>query len=75
MRAIEEYSAIGSGGAPLNERTPMQRREFIGCLGAATLGAICRPNLSYAQASGSVTHRTIQANGIHLHFVEQGEDP
>src|SRR4051794_4597794 len=53
----------------------MQRREFIGRLGAATIGGICRPSLSYAQATGSVAHRTIGANGIHLHFVEQGEGP
>jgi pimeloyl-ACP methyl ester carboxylesterase len=53
----------------------MQRREFIGSLGAATVGAICRSSLSYAQATGSVTHRTIGANGINLHFVEQGEGP
>jgi pimeloyl-ACP methyl ester carboxylesterase len=53
----------------------MQRREFIGRLGVAAVGAICRSSLSYAQATGSVVHRTIGANGIHLHFVEQGEGP
>ena len=53
----------------------MQRREFIGRLGVAAVGAICRSSLSYAQATGSVAHRTIGANGIHLHFVEQGEGP
>jgi pimeloyl-ACP methyl ester carboxylesterase len=53
----------------------MQGREFIGRLGVAAVGAICRPSLSYAQATGSVAHRTIGANGIHLHFVEQGEGP
>jgi pimeloyl-ACP methyl ester carboxylesterase len=53
----------------------MQRREFIGGLGAAAVGAICRSSLSYAQATGSVAHRTIQANDTHLHFVEQGEGP
>ena len=53
----------------------MQRREFIGGLGAAAAGAICRSSLSYAQATGSVAHRTIQANDTHLHFVEQGEGP
>ncbi|WP_050426462.1 alpha/beta fold hydrolase [Bradyrhizobium tropiciagri] len=31
--------------------------------------------MSYAQTTGDVTHRTIQANGIHLHFVEQGDGP
>src|SRR6266404_6653785 len=53
----------------------MQRREFIALLGVAAVGAICRSSLSYAQATGSVAHRTIGANGIHLHFVEQGEGP
>ena len=53
----------------------MQRREFIGRLGVAAVGAICGSSLSYAQATGSVAHRTIGANGIHLHFVEQGEGP
>jgi pimeloyl-ACP methyl ester carboxylesterase len=53
----------------------MHRREFIGRLGAAGVGAICRSCLSYAQAPGSVAHRTIAGNGIHLHFVEQGEGP
>jgi pimeloyl-ACP methyl ester carboxylesterase len=53
----------------------MQRREFICRLGVATAGAICLSRLSYAQATGGVAHRTVQANGIHLHFVEQGEGP
>jgi len=53
----------------------MQRREFIGRLGVAAVGAICGSSLSYAQATGSVAHRRIGANGIHLHFVEQGEGP
>ena len=53
----------------------MQRREFIGRLGAAAVGAVCQSSLSYAQATISIAHRTIQANGIHLHFVEQGEGP
>src|SRR5215475_14861195 len=53
----------------------MHRREFIGRLGVAAVGAICRSSLSYAQATGSVAHRTIGANGIHLHVVEQGEGP
>jgi pimeloyl-ACP methyl ester carboxylesterase len=53
----------------------MQRREFIGRLGVAAVGAICRSSLSYAQTTGNVAHRTIGANGIHLHFVEQGEGP
>ena len=53
----------------------MQRREFIGRLGVAAVGAIYGSSLSYAQATGSVAHRTIGANGIHLRFVEQGEGP
>jgi pimeloyl-ACP methyl ester carboxylesterase len=53
----------------------MQRREFIGRLGVAAVGAICGSSLGYAQAAGSVAHRTIAANAIHLHFVEQGEGP
>ena len=53
----------------------MRRREFIGRLGAAAVGAFCQSSLTFAQATGSVAHRTIGANGIHLHFVEQGEGP
>jgi pimeloyl-ACP methyl ester carboxylesterase len=53
----------------------VRRREFIGRLGAAAVGAICRSSVSYAQTTGGAAHRTIQANGIHLHFVEQGEGP
>jgi pimeloyl-ACP methyl ester carboxylesterase len=53
----------------------MRRREFIGRLGAAAVGAICQSSLTFAQATGSVAHRTIGANGIHLHSVEQGEGP
>jgi pimeloyl-ACP methyl ester carboxylesterase len=53
----------------------MQRREFIGRLGAAAVGAICRSSLSHAQATSGAAHRKIVANGIHLHFVEQGEGP
>jgi pimeloyl-ACP methyl ester carboxylesterase len=53
----------------------MRRREFIGRLGAAAVGAICQSKMAFAQAAGSATHRTVNANGIHLHFVEQGEGP
>lgn len=53
----------------------MQRREFLGGLGVAAVGAICRSTFSYAQGTGTVAHRTISSNGIHLHFVEQGEGP
>lgn len=52
----------------------MQRRAFIGRLGVAAV-AIYESSLSYAQTTGSVAHRTIATNGIHLHFVEQGEGP
>jgi pimeloyl-ACP methyl ester carboxylesterase len=55
--------------------SPMRRREFIGHLGAAAVGAICQSNRTFAQATGSATHRTINTNGINLHFVEQGEGP
>jgi epoxide hydrolase A/B len=51
----------------------MRRSEFIGCLGVAAVGAICQSSLSCTQAIDSVAHRTIGANGIHLHFVAQGE--
>jgi pimeloyl-ACP methyl ester carboxylesterase len=53
----------------------MRRREFISRLGATAVGAICRSSLSYAQTTGGVAHRKVGANGIHLHFVEQGEGP
>src|SRR5881296_1667106 len=53
----------------------MRRREFIRQLGAAAAGAVCQPNLAFAQATGSVAHHTINTNGIRLHFVEQGEGP
>ena len=42
----------------------MQRREFIGRLGVAAVGAICGSSLSYAQATGSVAHRTIGQMGF-----------
>jgi pimeloyl-ACP methyl ester carboxylesterase len=53
----------------------MQRRDFIGCLGVAAVGAIGQSRSSDAQDTGGAAHRTIAANGIHLHFVEQGEGP
>jgi pimeloyl-ACP methyl ester carboxylesterase len=54
----------------------MLRREFIGRLGMAAVGAVCQSGLTFAQATGSAAaHRTIGANEIHLHFVEQGEGP
>jgi hypothetical protein len=53
----------------------MRRREFIAGAGAAAAGAVYRSSPTYAQAIGGVTHRTVDANGIHLHFAEQGEGP
>src|SRR4051795_6630538 len=53
----------------------MQRREFISRLGVAAVGALYGSGVSFAQSTGSVAHRTIGANGIHLHLVEQGEGP
>jgi epoxide hydrolase A/B len=53
----------------------MQRREFIAGAGAAAADAVYQSSPIYAQAIGGVTHRTVDANGIHLHFAEQGEGP
>jgi pimeloyl-ACP methyl ester carboxylesterase len=53
----------------------MRRREFIAGLGAVAGDAIWQSNPVYAQATSSVVHRTVGANGIHLHFAEQGEGP
>ncbi len=53
----------------------MHRRDFIGSIGAAAVAGICRSNLTFAHGTGSVAHRAIGANGIHLHLVEQGEGP
>jgi pimeloyl-ACP methyl ester carboxylesterase len=53
----------------------MQRRKFISGLGMTAVGAICRSSQSQAQDTSRVAHRTVGANGIHLHFVEQGEGP
>jgi pimeloyl-ACP methyl ester carboxylesterase len=75
-RRAEEYSVIEfEAEVPSSESITMQRREFIGGLGMTAVGAICRSSLGYAQDAGSLAHRTIGANGIHLHFVEQGEGP
>jgi hypothetical protein len=48
----------------------MQRREFIAAVGV--VAAVSQSNPIYAQPIGAVAHRTILANGIHLHFAEQG---
>jgi pimeloyl-ACP methyl ester carboxylesterase len=53
----------------------MQRREFIAAVGAAAASAISQSSPIYAQPAGGVAHRTVVANGIHLHFAEQGEGP
>jgi pimeloyl-ACP methyl ester carboxylesterase len=53
----------------------MRRREFIAGLGALAGEAVCQSNPIYAQAIGGVAHRTVQANGINLHFAEMGEGP
>jgi hypothetical protein len=53
----------------------MQRREFIIGFGAAAAGASYQCSPSYPQVNDGVTHRTVDANGIHLHFAEQGEGP
>ena len=37
--------------------------------------AVGRSNPIYAQDIGAVTHRMVEANGIHLHTAEQGEGP
>ena len=53
----------------------MRRREFVAGLGAAASEAVCRSNPTYAQGASGVAHRTVDSNGIHLHFAEQGEGP
>jgi pimeloyl-ACP methyl ester carboxylesterase len=53
----------------------MRRREFTAGLGAAAGAAVCQSNPIYAQTISGVSHRTVEANGIHLHFAEQGEGP
>jgi pimeloyl-ACP methyl ester carboxylesterase len=53
----------------------MQRREFIAAVGAAAVTAVSQSVPIYAQPIGGIAHRTVQANGINLHFAEQGEGP
>src|SRR6476469_8738471 len=53
----------------------MQRREFIGGVGAAAVGTLHAASQSSAQTTGSVAHRTIATNEIHLHVAEQGTGP
>jgi len=53
----------------------MQRREFLAGLGAAAADSVYQSSPTHAQAIGGVAHRTVVANGIHLHLAEQGEGP
>jgi pimeloyl-ACP methyl ester carboxylesterase len=53
----------------------MQRREFIAGVGAAAASAVSQSSPIHAQPVRGVAHRTVVANGIHLHFAEQGEGP
>lgn len=53
----------------------MWRREFIAGLGALVGEAVCQSKPIYAQAISGVAHRTVQSNGINLHFAEMGEGP
>jgi alpha-beta hydrolase superfamily lysophospholipase len=53
----------------------MRRREFIAGLGAAAGDAAVQFDQVYGQGSSAVTHRMVEANGIHLHLAEQGEGP
>ena len=53
----------------------MQRREFLAGLGATAADAVYQSSPTHAQAIGGVAHRTVVANGIHLHLAEQGEGP
>jgi hypothetical protein len=53
----------------------MRRREFIAGLGTLAGEAVCQSNPIFAQAISGVAHRTVQANGINLHFAEMGEGP
>jgi pimeloyl-ACP methyl ester carboxylesterase len=53
----------------------MQRREFIAGVGAAAASAVCQSNPVSAQTTSGVGHRTVEANGIHIHVAEQGDGP
>ena len=55
--------------------SPSWYGDFVGHYGAAAANAVSQSSPIYAQAIGGVAHRTIVANGIHLHFAEQGEGP
>jgi pimeloyl-ACP methyl ester carboxylesterase len=51
----------------------MPRREFVTGLGATE--TTFHFDRVYGQGTSAMTHRMIQANGIHLHVAEQGEGP
>jgi pimeloyl-ACP methyl ester carboxylesterase len=53
----------------------MRRREFIAGLGAITTQGAFHFDRAHGQGMSAITHRMIQANGIHLHIAEQGEGP
>jgi hypothetical protein len=53
----------------------MQGREFIAVVGVVAASAVSQSTPIYAQPSGAVAHRAVLANGIHLHFAEQGDGP
>jgi pimeloyl-ACP methyl ester carboxylesterase len=53
----------------------MQRREFMAGLGAAAGDAVFQFDPVYGQGIGAVAHRSVEANGIHLHLAEMGEGP
>ena len=42
----------------------MRRREFIGRLGAAAVGAFCQPSLSYAQTTGALRIARLRQTGF-----------
>jgi pimeloyl-ACP methyl ester carboxylesterase len=52
----------------------MQRREFTAGLGAAAGDADFQFDQVGGQG-GAVTHRMVEANGIHLYIAEQGQGP
>jgi len=53
----------------------MQRREFIAAVGVMAASAVSQTSPIYPQPIDAVAHRTLLANGIHLHFAEQGDGP
>ena len=47
----------------------------LGVAASPTIKSAAKPTKTVAPIAGSVTHRTIDANGIHIHIAEQGEGP